>query len=128
MSFVPLNADTEFSFQNLPYGVFSSQANVSLFKRRMNQGVVNDLSFIYGIQPTKRIGVAIGEHVLDLSAVSHLFTGPELSGRKEVLKSSSLNALMSLGKPAWQEARQTIRRLLSAEEVTTVGCFVYSRM
>ena len=77
------------------------------------------------MQRTKRIGVAIGEHVLDLSAVSDLFTGPQLSGRKEVLRGGSLNALMSLGKPAWQEARQTIRRLLSAEEVTICGCSVH---
>ena len=36
MSFVPLTVDTEFSYQNLPYGVFSTQANVSPFEGRMS--------------------------------------------------------------------------------------------
>lgn len=55
--------------------------------------------------------------MLDLSSVSHLFTGSELAGRQEVLRSGSLNALMSLGRSAWQEARHTLQRMLSAEEV-----------
>ena len=37
-------------------------------------------------QPVKRIGVAIGEYVLDLSQVTHFFKGPVLSQNKDVFK------------------------------------------
>ena len=52
-----------------------------------------------------------------MSEVSHLFTGPELSSRQDVFKTSSLNAFMGLGRSAWKEARATLQRLLSAQEV-----------
>jgi fumarylacetoacetase len=32
------------------------------------------------------------------------------------VQETSLNAFMALGKPAWQEARQTLTRLLSKDE------------
>ena len=56
MSFVPVAADNDFSFDNLPYGVFS-----------------------VGENGTRKIGVAIGEQILDLSAVKHMFKGPLMS-------------------------------------------------
>ena len=53
MSFIPIPALSDFTLENLPYGVFSTD---------------ND--------PKHRIGVAIGDSVLDLSKVKHLFKGP----------------------------------------------------
>ena len=41
-------------------------------------------AWIYFLQPQHRIGVAIGDSVLDLSAVKHLFSGPELSSKQHV--------------------------------------------
>lgn len=35
-------------------------------------------------QPTHRIGVAIGNQVLDLSVIRHLFTGPVLQSQQDV--------------------------------------------
>ena len=35
----------------------------------------------YIFQPKKRIGVAIGSQILDLSKIKHLFDGPELKDR-----------------------------------------------
>ena len=71
-TWVHVTQDSHFPLQNLPYGVFSTPEG-----------------------PRHRIGVAIGDYVLDLSSVSHLFTGPLMSGHQDSLRASSLNSLMS---------------------------------
>ncbi|XP_076457121.1 fumarylacetoacetase-like [Babylonia areolata] len=93
MSFISVAPDSHFPIQNLPYGVFSTPDN-----------------------STHRIGVAIGEQVLDLSVVKDLFDGPVLASQKHVFDQPTLNAFMALGRPAWQEARTTLQRILSASE------------
>ncbi len=55
MSWVEYDPETDFPLENLPYGVFSTPED-----------------------PQHRIGVAIGDSILDLSKVAHLFTGPLL--------------------------------------------------
>ena len=64
-----------------------------------------------------RVGVAIGEMVLDLALLEDrgFFDSPYLRGRI-VFKRPVLNFFMALGQPAWGEARATIQRLLSAED------------
>ena len=54
-SFLDVEATSHFSLQNLPYGVFSPQPGAK-----------------------KRVGVALGSHVIDLAALSDagLFVGP----------------------------------------------------
>jgi fumarylacetoacetase len=57
--------------------------------------------------------------VLDLAALEEggFFDGPHLSvGR--IFSSSTLNAFMALGRPAWLEARRTIQELLRADNPT----------
>lgn len=93
MSFIEVSPDSDFPLQNLPYGVFSTADN-----------------------PTHRIGVAIGNQVLDLSVIRHLFTGPVLQSQQDVFAETTLNSFMGLGRAAWQEARSTLQRLLSAQE------------
>lgn len=93
MSFIEVSPDSDFPLQNLPYGVFSTADN-----------------------PTHRIGVAIGNQVLDLSVIRHLFTGPILQSQQDVFAENTLNSFMGLGRAAWQEARTTLQRLLSAQE------------
>lgn len=39
----------------------------------------------YFSQPRRRIGVAIGDQILDLSVVKHLFNGPEITAKQDVL-------------------------------------------
>ena len=56
MSWVNVPAESNFPLENLPYGVFSTAS-----------------------EPQHRIGVAIGNHILDLSKIAHLFDGPLLS-------------------------------------------------
>lgn len=93
MSFIAVTTDSHFPIQNLPYGVFSTSDNLR-----------------------HRIGVAIGDQILDLSIVKTLFTGPVLSQHQDVFDQPTLNAFMGLGRPAWQEARATLQKMLSASE------------
>ncbi|XP_033625007.1 fumarylacetoacetase-like [Asterias rubens] len=95
MSFIKYDQSCDFPIQNLPYGVFSTAEN-----------------------PQHRIGVAIGDQVLDLSVVKELFNGPHLSECRDVFDKPVLNDLMGLGPPVWKEARQTLQKILSADDPT----------
>ncbi|KAJ8247610.1 hypothetical protein GJAV_G00248270 [Gymnothorax javanicus] len=95
MSFIKVDERSDFSFHNLPYGVFSTPDN-----------------------PRHRIGVAIGDQILDLSVVKSLFSGPVLSRHQDVFDQATLNAFMGLGYEAWNEARIFLQMLLSANEST----------
>jgi fumarylacetoacetase len=79
VSWLDLPADTGFGPDNLPYGVFSSP----------------------GTPPGT--GVAIGDHVLDLAAV----TGDPVHA------SGSLNAFMAQGPAAWAAVRVRLQELVS---------------
>ncbi len=58
----------------------------------------------------------IGDYVLDLSKVKHLFDGPKMIGsNQDVFASNFLNAFMSLGSAAWKETRQYLKSLLSKD-------------
>ncbi|MFB0845953.1 fumarylacetoacetase [Paenibacillus oleatilyticus] len=93
-SFVEVAPESHFPIQNLPYGVFRSR----------NGG-------------TPRIGVAIGQYVLDLAVLDQAgcFGRTEAAG-KGIFDQASLNAFMALGRPVWQQVRAEIQRLLSADE------------
>ena len=95
-SFVSVPADSHFPLQNLPFGVFRPRSGEAA-----------------------RIGVAIGEMVLDLSVLEDAghFDSPELAGGR-VFTQPSLNAFMALGRPTWREAQTVITRLLNADEPT----------
>uniref|UniRef100_G3SLF0 Fumarylacetoacetase n=1 Tax=Loxodonta africana TaxID=9785 RepID=G3SLF0_LOXAF len=67
-------------------------------------------------QPRPRIGVAIGDQILDLSVIKHLFTGPVLSKHQDVFDEPTLNSFMGLGQAAWKEARASLQSLLSASQ------------
>ncbi|KAG7261493.1 hypothetical protein CRUP_006924 [Coryphaenoides rupestris] len=95
MSFVKVDPQSDFSYYNLPYGVFSTAQN-----------------------PRRRVGVAIGDQILDLSEVRTLFTGPVLSKHQGVFDQATLNGFMGLGYEAWAEARATLQLLLSADHST----------
>ena len=41
---------------------------------------------LFVLQPKPRIGVAIGDEILDLSAVKHLFDGPVLRSQQHVFE------------------------------------------
>jgi len=93
-SFIEVKPESHFPIQNLPYGVFRPK---------------------WGGDP--RIGVAIGDYVLDLSVLDDagFFQGTAAAG-KGVFRQRSLNAFMALGKQAWREVRSVIQRLLREDE------------
>jgi fumarylacetoacetase len=83
--------DTDFPLQNLPYGVFSTS----------------------GTSP--RVGVAIGDQILDLAVLeAQQLLCPSVGAK--VFDRSDVNAFMALGPSAWTVARATISDLLDANE------------
>jgi fumarylacetoacetase len=94
-SFVPVAPTSHFPIQNLPYGVC---------RRRGGE---------------RFLAVAIGEHVLDVTALEAqgLLDVPSLSGRR-VFHAGTLNAFMAMDRAAWKEVRAVLSRLLRADETT----------
>ena len=95
-SFVDVPPEAPFPIQNLPYGVFKPRK---------------------GGRP--RVGVAIGEQVLDLDVLAErgLFEGVALGGGRPFAQ-ASLNAFMALGPDVWQGARETVTHLLRRDTPT----------
>jgi len=92
-SFIAVAPDSDFPIQNLPYGVFSTAA-----------------------APTPRVGVAIGDCVLDLAVLAEagLFEGLP----RGVFAQASINPFMELGPAAWSRARAQISELLRHDTAT----------
>jgi fumarylacetoacetase len=92
-SFIATSEVSHFPIQNLPYGVFKHPGE------------------------DRRVGVAIGDTVLDLAALEErgFFSSVGL-GPTPVFRCASLNQFMSLGRGAWRQVRAIISRLLSADE------------
>ncbi len=89
-SFIDVTPESHFSIQNLPYGVFA---------RRGEDRV--------------RIGVAIGDLVLDLDALQRRgFFDDTILSDSRVFGEPSLNGFMAMGHRAWSEGRGRISRLL----------------
>lgn len=87
-SYIEVSEDAHFSIQNLPFGVFSTSADRS-----------------------PRVGVAIGDQVLDLAVLEQAgLLNPAAGG--SVFNSSSLNAFIALGQPVWSATRSAISTLL----------------
>jgi fumarylacetoacetase len=82
---------SDFPIQNLPFGVFSNDAN-----------------------PAPRVGVAIGEWIADLAALDLAGLLP-VSG---VFARPRLNDFIALGRDAWREVRIALSALLSRDNAT----------
>lgn len=93
-SFISVAPESHFPIQNLPYGVFQRAGEAA------------------------RVGVAIGDQVLDLAAIEEagLLASAKLPPR--TFHAPALNGFLALGRPAWQETRAAISRLLAAHEST----------
>jgi fumarylacetoacetase len=83
--------DTDFPVQNLPFGIFRERG-------RLTSG---------------RVGVAIGDQVLDLTGCQmETLLGGEAAEAGRACVGSSLNALMSLGPRHWAAIRRRLSALL----------------
>lgn len=86
-------ADTDFPIQNLPFGVFQRQGNVE----------------------SPRVGVAIGDQILDLAACSAAGLLQDLPAPLQAACSAaSLNSLMALGRTGSLQLRHHLSQLLRA--------------
>jgi fumarylacetoacetase len=92
-SWVPVPEGSDFPIDNLPYGVFSRPGERC------------------------RVGVAIGEHVLDLGAVGRDgLLDDVLVDAGEIFTADSLNAFMARGRPVWSAVRRRLVELLTGAE------------
>src|SRR6266487_1753669 len=91
-SFIEVSPDSHFPLENLPFGIFQPK------------------------QGNPRVGVAIGDLILDLSALEELghFRSSEFQNQ-EVFSEDSLNSFLALGRPAWRKTREILEHLLSAD-------------
>lgn len=83
--------NSNFSVHNLPYGVFSTAS------RR------------------PRVGIAIGDFIIDMAAVAGRGKLHDLKILPEVFEQSSLNAFMRLGKSSCKAVRQRLTQWISQE-------------
>jgi fumarylacetoacetase len=85
---------SEFPIQNLPFGVFRRK----------------------GTSEPARVGVAIGESVLDLAALheAKLFEATAVDG-ENVFARDALNDFMAMGRRAWRSVRERVSDLLSED-------------
>jgi len=91
-SFIEVAPGSHFPIQNLPFGVFSPAGGAP------------------------RVGVAIGEFVLDLAVIEARghFRAPEFPD-SAVFSAGALNSFLALGRPAWRKAREVIQHLLDSD-------------
>ena len=90
-TFVTVARDSHFPIQNLPYGVFTTPANYS-----------------------PRVGVAIGDQVLDLSVLEQAGLLDVVPGER-LFNRPTLNAFIERGPDVWKRARAAISDLLRQE-------------
>ena len=89
-SFIDVDSESHFPIQNLPYGVFRPNADAE-----------------------PRVGVAIGDQVLDLRVLEEegLFDHAAIKETRP-FSQQALNTFMALGQPVWSSARERIQELL----------------
>jgi len=90
-------ADSDFPIQNLPFGIFKS-----------NSG-------------NPRLGVAIGEYILDLSALAKEGMFDQIPFDKNVFSLSTLNSFIALGKHTTNAVRERISELLNINNQEVQG-------
>ena len=90
-SWIKVDKNSDFSIYNLPFGIFSESDQI------------------------KRVGIAIGDHVIDLYAAYELGVFKDLNFDISVLESDYLNDFIALGKPVTVKVRADIQSELCNE-------------
>ena len=88
-SWLKVSSKSDFSIYNLPFGIFSTN------------------------KKNKRIGVAIGDHVIDLHACNSLDLFKDLHIENHVFKNSFLNNFIELGKGITSKVREILQSELT---------------
>jgi fumarylacetoacetase len=89
-SFVEVAKDSDFPIQNLPFGIFSTSNGDA------------------------RVGIRIGDFVLDMSELSELNLINDLDFDHSVFYESILNPFIELGQQNWRATREKVSELLQA--------------
>lgn len=89
---VPIPENSDFSIHNIPFGIFTNSST------------------------TKRVGVAIGDHVIDLALVAETGIFNSLKIDKEVFTNEYLNPFISLGKSVTSKVRKILQKELTNNE------------
>jgi len=88
-SFIQVSSDSDFPIQNLPYGIFSPTS-----------------------QADRRVGVALGEWVVDLAVLeAHGFL--QIQAGEKYFNQPTLNKFIATGKTNWSKIRTELQDLLS---------------
>lgn len=90
-SWVEVPANSDFPIQNLPFGIFKDDNG------------------------KPKVGVAIGEQVLNLAAVNKLGYFSNLGIGQSVFENQYLNDMIALGQVKWRAIRQRVSELLRSE-------------
>lgn len=90
-SWLPVDETSDFSIHNLPFGIFSNGAQ-------------------------KKVGVAIGDHILDLPAISKTGLFDAISIPMNCLENDYLNDFIALGKRKTTEVRSLLQKELGKED------------
>jgi fumarylacetoacetase len=90
-SWIEINPNSDFPIQNLPFGIFKTQSS------------------------SPRIGVAIGDQVLDLAIMNKLGFFDKLKIDNSVFTNQYLNDFIALGKQTTNSVRERVSQLLNAE-------------
>ncbi len=88
-SYINIPPNSDFSIHNLPFGIYTTE---------------NEL--------VKRIGVAVGEHILDLQFCQNMDFFYDLDFDKKVFYAQNLNSLMALGRATNRIIRNRIQEIL----------------
>ena len=91
-SWLDIPSNSDFSIHNLPFGIFSTK------------------------KKTKRVGIAIGNYVIDLLVCNSLDVFNELKIQNSVFENNFLNNFIELGKALTSQVRETIQF-----ELTNIG-------
>ena len=92
MSLIEVKPDSDFPIQNLPYGIFSTQAN-----------------------PHLRVGTRLGDFVVDLSMLDD---DGRFDKKYGFFADATLNRFMAAGRDVWREIRQRLIKLLGEEQAS----------
>src|SRR5438477_818286 len=94
-SFIDVPRDSHFPLENLPFGLFKPREGPA------------------------RIGVALGEDVVDLSVLQYAGLFNDLPPETAAATTrDSLNEFLALGRSAWRKVREILQKLLSADTAT----------
>ncbi len=89
-SYINISPSSDFSIHNLPFGIYTTEN-----------------------EPVKRIGIAIGEQILDLQFCQNMDFFYDLDFDKKVFYAQSLNPLMALGRGTNRLIRNRIQEILT---------------